>query len=162
MKQKFIFLVLILSSINLFSQQYYSREPLIQINKNKFKVELIPLGELRGIVPVIDSSNISKDSTIIHLNGIIYRMHKPINGVKIYKCRKVKGNIFQRIRGDRIYKIEEYLGDNKEDGSYSVTYIKDKEWIIFWSSSFNEGSMLYILDVKEWMKKSNKDDNLSN
>lgn len=162
MKGRIIFLILILLSINLYSQRYYSTESVIQINKNKFKVELIPLGELGGIVPVIDSSNISKDSTIINLNGIVYRMHKPINGVKIYKCRKVKGNIFQRIRGDRIYKIEEYLGDNKEDGSYSVTYIKDKEWIIFWSSSFNEGSMLYILDVKEWMKRSNKDDNLSN
>jgi len=125
-------------------------------------VELIPLGELRGIVPVIDTSDISKDSTIIHLNGKVYRMHKPINGIKIYKCRKVRGNIFQRIRGDRIYKIEEYLGYNKEDGSYNVTYIKDKEWIIFWSSSFNEGSMLYVLNIKEWMKDKNKNDNLSN
>jgi len=152
MKRNIIFLVLILLSINLFSQRYYSTESVIQINKNTFKAELIPLGDLRGIVPVIDSSNISNDSTIINLYGITYRMHKPINGVKIYKCRKVRGNIFQRIRRDRIYKIEEYLGDNNEDGSYSVTYIKDKEWIIFWSSSFNEGSMLYVLNVKEWMK----------
>jgi len=143
MKRNIIFLVLILFSINLLSQQYVNRDPVIQINENRFKVELIPLGELRGIVPIIDSSNISKDSTIIHLNGIIYRMYKPINGIKIYKCKKVRGNIFQRIRGDRIYKIEEYLGDNKENGSYSVTYIKDKEWIIFWHPLLKEGSMLY-------------------
>jgi len=143
MKQKIIFLILILFSINLFSQRYVNRDPVIQINKNRFKVDFIPLGELRGIVPVIDSSDYSKDSTIIHLSGTVYRMHKPISGLKIYKCRKIKGNIFQRIRGDRIYKIEEYLGSNNEDGSYSVTYIKDKEWIIFWYPLLNEGSMLY-------------------
>jgi len=153
MKIKIIILVLILISSSLFSQSYYSTVPVIQIAKNKFKVELIPLGELRGLAPIIDSSEISKDSTITYLKGIVYRMYKPINGLKIYKCKKVGGNILQRIRGDRIYKIEEYLGENKEDGSYSVSYINNKEWIIFWSSSFNEGSMLYILKDEEWMKK---------
>ena len=136
-------------------------ESVVKIKNNVFETKRIILGELSSIGPDTYTYMVYNDSVVVE--GVVYEMEKPITGVEIYLCERLKQNHKQKKEHITSYKFIKFIGYNDADtnklieaeiiricsrgkmkGVFKATYKRGKEWLVFWHPDLKEGSTLYL------------------